>query len=87
MIPNPSQPIGLLKITNPNQSMTSTIQLLKKLESRIDQMDYKLTALLVREEPATKSELKAIREGKKEFDQGKFVTWKNLRTRINSKLH
>lgn len=74
-------PISLLKTDNSNDRMTSRVTN-KELKLQLDEINQKLNALLVREEPATKAEQKALREGKKEFAQGKFVTWESLRTRI-----
>ncbi len=45
---------------------------LKQIYRKLNEMDMKLSALMVKEERPTRSELHAIRLGKREFLQGKF---------------
>ena len=55
---------------------------LKQIYSKLDEIDQKLSALLIKEEPATKEELKAIKESEKEFAQGKFKAWKEIKKSV-----
>jgi len=45
---------------------------LRQIYKKLNEIDLKVSALMIKEEKATKSELKAIRLGQNEFSQGKF---------------
>ena len=57
--------------------MTTTV--LKQIYSKLNEIDQKVNSLLVKEEKPTKSELKAIRAGKKQFAQRKFRAWEEIK--------
>ncbi len=54
---------------------------LKTIQGRLDLLETRFNALFVKEEPATKSELRAIRAGKREFAQGKRVSLDEILTK------
>lgn len=53
--------------------------MLKQIQKKLDLLDLKVTALLVREEPATPDESRAIRRSEKEFAQGKYKSWDDIK--------
>jgi len=55
---------------------------LKQIYSKLNEIDQKVNSLLVKEEKPTKSELKAIRAGKKQFAQGTFRSWDEIKKTI-----
>ncbi len=59
--------------------MSSTV--LKTIQERLDLLEMRFNALFVKEEPATKSELAAIRRGRKEFAHGEYVSLDEIRAR------
>ncbi|MDO8624757.1 MAG: hypothetical protein Q7R47_01640 [Candidatus Diapherotrites archaeon] len=52
---------------------------LKQVYSKLQDIDQKVSALLVKEEKTTKAEQKAIRVGKNEFAQGQFKSWERVK--------
>ena len=54
---------------------------LKAIQTRLEAMDTKLNALLVKEEAPTKGELRAMKRGHKEIAEGKVVSWASIKTR------
>jgi hypothetical protein len=60
--------------------MSDTVAL-KAIQTRLEVMDTKLNALLVREEAPTKSELRAMKRGHKEIAEGKVVPWASVNAR------
>ena len=58
--------------------------LLKQIYTKLNELDRKVSALLVKEEPATKDELLAIRRGEKEFAQGKFKSLSQLKAKYKN---
>lgn len=57
--------------------MTETT--LEQIYKKLNDIDLKVTALMVKEEKPTKEELRAIRAGQKQFAEGKFSEWKDIR--------
>ncbi len=57
----------------------SDMAMLKQIQKKLDLLDLKVTALLVREEPATPDESRAIRRSEKEFAQGKYKSWDDIK--------
>jgi hypothetical protein len=55
------------------------VKTLKQIYSKLSEIDQKVNSLLVKEEKPTKNELKAIRTGKKQFAQGKFRSWDEIK--------
>ena len=58
----------------------SNMAMLKQIQKKLDDIDMKVSALLVREEPATSDEINAIRRGEREFAQGKFKSWDEIKS-------
>ena len=52
---------------------------LKQIYSKLDELDKKVSALLVKEDVPSKEELKAIKAGRKQFLQGKFQSWDKIK--------
>ncbi|MCR4369100.1 MAG: hypothetical protein NUV67_04305 [archaeon] len=57
--------------------MTETT--LKQIYSKLNEIDQKVNSLLVKEEKPTKGEMKAIKAGEKQFSQGKFRSWDEIK--------
>lgn len=55
---------------------------LKLIYNKLNEIDQKVSALLIKEESASKEELKAIKEAEKEFAQGKFRAWKEIKKSV-----
>ncbi|MBI4044248.1 MAG: hypothetical protein HY392_00900 [Candidatus Diapherotrites archaeon] len=55
---------------------------LKQIYSRLNDIDQKVSALLVKEERPTKEELSAIRIGRKQFAEGKFKSWQEIKSTL-----
>ena len=53
---------------------------LKQIYSKLNDIDQKVSALLLKEEKPTVEELRAIKIGKKEFSEGKFKAWKQIKS-------
>ena len=56
--------------------------MLKQIYRKLDDLDVKVSALLVKEEKATLEEVKAIQLGKKQFREGKFKAWDAVRSTV-----
>ena len=56
---------------------------LKQIYSKLNELDKKVSALLVKEEKPAKEELKSIKAGKKQFAQGKFKSWQAVKQSIS----
>lgn len=54
--------------------------MLKQIQKKLDLLDVKVSALLVREEPATPDELHAIHQSEKEFAEGKYKFWDEIKS-------
>ncbi len=52
---------------------------LKQIYSKLNEIDQKVSSLLVSEEKPTREELKAIRAGKMQFAKGKFKSWDDIK--------
>ena len=55
---------------------------LKQIQMKLDEMDLKLNAILVKEEPPTKQELKAMKRGHIEIKEGKLVSWESVKKEL-----
>ncbi len=55
---------------------------LKQISSKLNEIDQKITSLIIKKEKPTKEELKAIRAGKKQFSQGKFQSWDEIKKNL-----
>ena len=55
---------------------------LKQIYSKLNELDKKVSALLVKEEKPTKEELKEIKSGKKQFAEGKSKSWQSVKHSI-----
>lgn len=55
---------------------------LKQIYSKLNEIDQKVSALLIKEEKPAKDELRAIRAGEKQFAEGKFRAWSEIRRTI-----
>jgi len=53
---------------------------LEQIYSKLNDIDQKVSALLLKEEKPTAEELRSIKSGKKEFSQGKFKSWKQIKS-------
>jgi hypothetical protein len=51
----------------------------ERILAKLEDIDQKVSALLVKEEKPSKEELAAIRAGKKEFEQKKFKSWNRIK--------
>lgn len=54
---------------------------LQQIYRKLSEIDTKVSALLVREERPSKSELRAVKRGEKEFSEGKFRAWSQVRAK------
>ncbi len=54
---------------------------LKQIYRKLSEIDSKVSALLVREERPSRSELRAIRRGEREFSEGNFRAWSQIRAK------
>ncbi len=59
----------------------SDTAVLKAIQTRLETMDTKLNALLVKEEAPTKEELRAMKRGHKEIAEGKVIPWETVKAR------
>ena len=55
---------------------------LEQISKKLDEIDLKISALLLKEEKPTKEELRAIKAGEKEFRAGKYRSWKEIKALI-----
>jgi len=55
---------------------------LKQIYSKLNEIDVKVSALLIKEEKPTKEELRAIKLGEKEFTEEKFKPWKEVKSKL-----
>lgn len=53
--------------------------MLKQIYLKLNEIDQKVNSLLVKEEKPTKSELRAIKAGERQFAQGKFRSWDEIK--------
>lgn len=59
--------------------MTSEIKQLHNEVKMIRRDLQEIKAMLVSEVPPTREEIKAIKQGRKEFTRGEFVDWKDIK--------
>ncbi len=52
---------------------------LKQIYKKLNEIDTKVSALLVKEEKPTPEEKAAIGRGEKEFSEGKFKSWRQIK--------
>jgi hypothetical protein len=52
---------------------------LEQIYSKLNDIDQKISALLLKEEKPTVEEARAIGIGKKQFSEGKFNSWKQIK--------
>ena len=57
--------------------------LLKQICAKLDELERKVSALLAEEEPVTKSELRAIRRGEREFAEGRLKPLAEIKAKYN----
>lgn len=55
---------------------------LKQIYSKLNEIDQKVSALLVKEEKPTKEELSSIRVGRRQFAEGKFRSWREIKSML-----
>ena len=53
--------------------------ILKQIYKKLWEIDSKVSALLVKEEKATPEEKTLIRRGEKQFREGKFKSWREIK--------
>ncbi|MEK6902239.1 MAG: hypothetical protein AABX02_01465 [archaeon] len=63
----------------------SETQAIQQLQERVDHLEMKIDALMVKEGKATKAELKAMKKGHEEIAVGHFVTLDQIRARLKKK--
>jgi len=51
---------------------------LRQIYDKLEEIDMKVSALMVKEEKPSKNELRAIKMGEKEFSAGKFKSLKEV---------
>ncbi len=54
---------------------------LKQIYRKLREIDRKVSALLVKEEKATRAETRAIQEGEKDFSAGRFRSWSEVKAK------
>ena len=55
---------------------------LKQINRKLYEIDTKLSALLVKEEKPAIEERRAIKQGEKEFKEGKFKSWRAAKAQM-----
>ena len=55
---------------------------LKQISKKLDEINTKVSALLVKEEKPTLEEKRAIKAGEKEFKEGKFKSWRTVKAQM-----
>ncbi len=68
-------------LKTPHYTIMTDSVVLKAIQNQLEAMDTKLNALLVKEEPPTKEELRAMKRGHKEIAEGKLVSWETVKAR------
>jgi len=56
---------------------------LKQIYGKLNELDQKVSALLVKEEKATEEEARAIRAGKRQFARGEYRSWKKIKAELH----
>ncbi|HLC36889.1 MAG TPA: hypothetical protein VJK05_04765 [archaeon] len=55
---------------------------LKQIFRKLNEIDSKVSALLVKEIKPSEEEKAAIKRGEKEFKEGKFLSWHELKAKM-----
>ncbi len=59
----------------------SETQLIHQLQERVDMLEMRVNALLVKEVKPTKKDLREIQEARKDIANGRVVSWEEVKKR------